>query len=134
MSAIIQRPKRISSESLPSEQRGAADLVGNSINTFMEEVYIAMTGNLGVTSNLNMEFKTIKVTVNASGIPTSRTVFKSSLKSKIVGCIVIRAYNAYPVNQPFINFTENQGQVTIDQVSGLNPNTEYQLVVLTIGT
>lgn len=134
MSAIIQRPKRISSESLQSEQRAPVDLVGNSINTFMEECYIAMMGNLGVTSNLNMEFKTVKVTVNANGIPTSTVSFKSSLKSKIMGCTVVRAFDAFPVSQPFINFTENQGVATIVQVSGLLPDTQYQLVILLIGT
>lgn len=133
MSATIQRPKRISSESLQSELRPAADLVGNSINTFMEETYIAIMGNLGVTSNLNMEFKTLKITVDANGIPTSTVSFKSNLKTKIMGCTVIRAFDAYPVSQPFINFSENQGIATITQVSGLAPNTQYQLVILTIG-
>ena len=134
MSTTIQRPKRISSESLPSELRAPADLVGNSVNTFMEEAYIAIMGNLGVTSNLNMEFKTIKLTVDANGIPTSTVSFKSNLKSKIMGCTVIRAFEAYPTSQPFINFSENQGVATITQVSGLTPNTQYQLVILLIGT
>ncbi len=134
MSATIQRPKRISSESLAAELRPAADLVGNSINTFMEEAYIAIMGNLGVQNNFNMEFKTLKITVDANGIPTSTVSFKSNLKSKIQGVIVIRAFDALPVGQPFINFSENNGVATIIQVSGLSPNTQYQLVILTIGT
>lgn len=134
MSAVIQRPRRISSESVAKEAQQAVDVVGNSVNTFMEESYIALMGNLGVTSNLNMEFKTIKVTVNASGIPTSTVSFKSSLKSKIVGCVVIRAFEAIPTGQPFINFSENNGVATISQISGLVADTQYQLVILTIGT
>lgn len=134
MSARIQRPKRISSESLPPEARQSVDLVGNSMNTFMEETYIAIMGNLGVTSNLNMEFKTLKITVDASGVPTSTVSFKSNLKSKIAGAVVIRAFEAIPTGQPFINFSENNGVATITQVSGLAANTQYQLVILTIGT
>jgi len=134
MSAVIQRPRRISSESVAKEVQPAVDLVGNSVNTFMEETYIAIMGNLGVNNNLNMEFKTIKVTVNASGIPLSTVSFKSNLKSKIVGAIVIRTFEALPVSQPFINFSENNGVATITQISGLTPNTQYQLVILIIGT
>ena len=51
-----------------------------------------------------------------------------------MGCTVIRAFEAYPVSQPFINFSENQGIATITQVSGLAPNTQYQLVILIIGS
>jgi len=134
MSATIQRPKRISSESLKAELRPAVDLVGNSMNTFMEEAYIAIMGNLGVQNNLNMEFKTLKLTVDANGIPTATISFKSNLKTKIMGAIVIRAFEAIPVGQPFINFSENNGIATIIQISGLSPNIQYQLVVLTIGS
>ena len=134
MSATIQRPKRISSESLDPDLRPAVNLVGSSMNTFMEEAYIAIMGNLGVTSNLNMEFKTLKITVDVNGIPTSTVSFKSNLKSKIVGAIVVRAFEAIPLSQPFINFNENNGIATILQVSGLSPNIQYQLVILTIGS
>lgn len=134
MSATLQRPKRISGELLSNELRPAVDSVGSSLNSFIEETYIAIMGNLGVTSNLNMEFKTITITVDANGIPITTTSFKSNLKSKIIGCIVIRSLNSYPINQPFINFSENSGVATINQVSGLTANTQYQLVILTIGS
>ena len=134
MSATIQRPKRLSSESLQAELRPAVDLVGSSMNTFMEEAYIAIMGNLGVQNNLNMEFKTLNVIVDINGIPTASISFKSNLKSRIMGAIVIRAFGSTPTNQPFINFSENNGIATIIQVSGLIPNIQYQLVILTIGS
>ena len=134
MSATIQRPKRVSTESVDTDEaREAVSVVGDSVNTFMEEAYIAIMGNLGVTSNLNMEFKTLKVTVNASGIPIQSVTFKSNLKTKLTGCSVIRAFMAIPTNYPFITFNENSGLVTIQHISGLVANTEYQLLILTIG-
>ena len=134
MSYAIQRPKKITSESLASELQSAVDLVGVSLNPYMEQVYLAIMGNLGVGTNLNMEFKTIEVTVNASGIPTTTVAFKSNLKSKIVGSVVINVYLATPLSQPFCSLSENNGLIQITHVTGLSPNTKYQLILLTIGT
>lgn len=134
MSGIIQRPKRISSETVDKEQRQAVDTVGSSVNTFMEEVYITIMGNAGVTSNLNMEFKTITVEVDASGIPKQKIAFKSNLKTKVIGTTVIRAFISIPITQPFISFAENSGIVSITHIAGLAPDTKYQLVILSIGS
>jgi len=129
----IERPKRITSESLAPEIQPAAEVVGNAVNTFMEQAYTAIMGKLGVTDNLNMEFKTIDITVNANGIPINNVSFKTGISTKIMGLTVIRSFLANPIAQPFLNFTENLGIVTITYATGLVPNTKYQLVILSIG-
>lgn len=134
MSFKIQRPKRISSESLDQDLQPAVDLVGSSLNQFMEEVYLAIMGKLGISDNLNMAFKEITIKVDSSGIPLISTVFKSELNSKIQGIQVIRSLSGIPTAQPFITFSENSGIITVLHCSGLTANTEYQLLLLTIGT
>lgn len=134
MSAILQRPKRITSESVSDESREAVEFVGAAVNTFMEEVYIAVMGNLGTESNLNREFKTLTIEVDADGIPKRNISFQTGLKTKIQGMQVIRTFLARPIAAPFVGFDENAGVVKITYVLGLAPDTKYQLVIESIGS
>lgn len=134
MSAIIQRPRRITSESATDETKQAVDVVGSSFNVFADETYTAIMGNIGVTSNLNMEFKTLTLIVDSNGIPTETVRYQSSLNGKTIGISVIRALLAVPTNHPFVTYVDNSGLVTISHVSGLTAGTKYQLVILAIGT
>lgn len=130
----VARPIRVTSVQASNEAREAIDVVGGSVNSFMEEAYVAIMGNLSVTDNLNMEFKQFKITVDASGIPVKNVKFQTGLRSKSAGMIVIRVFGAIPTTQPFITFSENSGVITINHVSGLVAGTEYQFTVLSIGT
>lgn len=129
----IQRPNRINSDSVDTDLKPAVDTVGAAANIFMEQTYTAIMGLLGVNDNLNMEFKTIDIIVDASGIPNPTVSFKSGLSGKVVGLTVIRTFLANPTAQPFLNFSENNGIITINYTAGLVPNTKYQLVILSIG-
>ena len=129
----IQRPNRINSDSVDDESKLAVDTVAAASNIFMEQTYTAIMGLLGVNDNLNMEFKTFDIIVNASGIPSPTVSFKSKLSGKVVGLTVIRAFLANPTAQPFLSFTENNGIVTINHTSGLTDGVKYQLTVLSIG-
>ena len=133
MSTKIQRPRRISEQNVPEESQTAVRTIGSSVNVFMEEVYLAVMGNLGPDSNLNMEFKTININVDSNGIPNDVVSFKSNIKGKIQGIQTIRAYDAVPTGCPFISFYESGGIVTLSHVTGLTADTDYQLVILTIG-
>jgi hypothetical protein len=133
MSNKIQRPRRITSEGLEQEAIPVIDRVGESVNTFMEEVYSTLMGNTGVEQNLNMEFKTIDVEVDSSGIPKFQVAYRSDLLGRTMGMSVIRVFNAFPVSQPFCSFTDSSGLVTITNITGLQPNIKYQLVILAIG-
>ena len=131
--ATIQSPKRIIVEDFAKQDRPMAEKLSGSLNLFMDEVYQVLSKNLNTTDNLNRDLKTIKVNVNASGIPNSNVQFQNTLKTKISGMVVIRAFNAIPTTAPFITYTENAGIVTINQVSGLVANTDYQLLIEIIG-
>lgn len=129
----IQAPKRIlTSDFAEDDQRVAGQLAG-ILNTFLEEVYSAVSGKLTIGDNLNQEIKILKLTV-VSGIPTTNVSFRNPLRSKINGITVKRAIGtAYPNSAPFISFTEADGVVRIDHVTGLPDNTEYQLITLLTG-
>jgi hypothetical protein len=131
--ATIQSPKRIIVEDFPKEDRQIAEKLGGSLNLFMDEVYRVLSKNLNTYDNLNRELRTIKATVDINGIPKNTLQFQNVLKTKISGMIVIRAFNALVNAQPFITYSENSGIVSINQIVGLKPDTEYQLLIEIIG-
>lgn len=133
----INRPKRILVEDFSDENKEVAEKIGYVINNFNEEIYNLVSGNLDV-DNLRQKIVSINVTVNASGIPTQRTQFRTGLGNQINGIQCIRAENltnstTYPTSAPFITFTINNEIVTISHVTGLNTNNKYKLTLLLIG-
>jgi len=128
----MQRPKRITSQEVSKESREAVDAVGSSLNTFMEESYITMMGNLTVGDNLNMSYTALNIIVDSNGIPKAITRFKSNINTKTIGLLVVNVAPA-PDSAPFLSFTENSGLVTITGSCGLLADTQYQLVILTLG-
>ncbi|GAG62776.1 unnamed protein product [marine sediment metagenome] len=133
--AKTQRPKRLSTQDVSSkEAKEAVRAVANSVNNFMEEHYIAISGNLTIADNLNMEYKTIKLTTDGSGDLVRSVKFKSNLKTKVVGMVVVRTFISEPTTLPFCIFSENSGQVSITKIIGLAADSEYQLVIQVLGT
>lgn len=127
--------KRLIKEDFKSTEQEMIGKVAFILNPAMEAITNALTSGLTIEDNFNGNVKEIVVTVDAAGLPTSSTSFKSGLKLPVKNLIVTRAINlsnstAYPTSHPFINFTDNGGQITINQVSGLQANNKYQLRVI----
>lgn len=136
--ARIPNIKRITQEDFSKEDQGLIDKLAFPINSFMEQVRSAFDHNIDFT-NLNREVITLTVSVDAGGVPLVQTLWKSNLKTKIVGVNVIRASSIQdpglvPINTPFINFVQNASLVQINQISGLQPDNKYQLVIESIGS
>jgi hypothetical protein len=130
----VSRPKRVSAADAGSpEAREALNTVGSSSNTFMNEVYIAIMGNLSVSDNLDMTFLTFSVNVDASGNLNRAVRLKSGLKGRSNGMICIRVSQAVPTASPWLTYTESSGIIEITNVKGLAADTEYTLVALLIG-
>jgi hypothetical protein len=129
----IESPSRILTSDFADEDKEVAGKIGGILNNFNEEVYSLTNKNITIADNLDQLIKVISVRVNSSGEPTTTLSFKNTLKGKIQGTQVIRVFNGLPTSQPFITFTETNGVVTINHITGLNPNTDYQLVILVIG-
>ena len=130
----IQAPKRIMTSDFEDDDKAVAGKMASLLNTFLEEMYSLSNKNVTIGDNLDQSVKTISLQVNSSGIPTTSISFQNPLKGKIQGCQVIRVFgNSYPTAQPFVSFTERNGVIEVNHVSGLPANTNFQLVILLIG-
>lgn len=123
-------------ENFPSKYHDLVDTIAYPINNAFQQIINAFNSNqITVTDNLNQQYKTISITVDASGNPVQTTTYKSTLTGRTQGIIVINAVNTtssttYPTSCPFISFIDNSGTVTINNVSGLQANQKYTLTIL----
>ena len=128
--------KRLSKEDFPAEYQQLIEKLAFPINSHMEQVRNLF--NKGIDfENLSQELITLKVQTNEKSVPNTRLTFKSSLRNKLRGVVVISAVitssnTSYPTAQPFISFSQNLNIVTINNISGLAPETTYELLLLTI--
>ena len=131
----LQAFKRLIKEDVEEQYRPLVEKIGFSVNNFAEEVIKALSNNLSIEDNFNQNKKDITVQVDSSGIPTTTTQLKTGLSTICAGITVIKADNitaprTYPTGYPFINYTENQGVITINHITGLQSGYKYQLKVV----
>jgi len=128
--------KRISKEDFPPEFHQLIEKLAFPLNSHMEQVRNLF--NKGVDfDNLTQELITLKVQTNASSQPINKLNFKSSLRDKVRGIVVISANitssnTSYVQAAPFISFSQNLNIISINNISGLAPETTYELLLLTI--
>lgn len=136
--ARFEGVKRIVKEEFESKYHSLVDKLAPPINTMMEFVARAMNKGITFDENINCQVKDIDITVDSNGSPTVPTAFKSSLKSPSKGIIVVKATNltnpaTYPTGQPFISFSENNNQITIMNVVGIQAANNYRLKIISLG-
>jgi len=133
--AKLQAFKRIISEDYPSQYRSLVGQLAYSINSLADDVLNALNKNISVKDNTNLSQKTISVTVDANGVPTTSTSVSTGLASACVGIQVINAVNqtdsnAIPTSAPFISFTNTTDGIKINKISGLQATNNYNLTVI----
>lgn len=133
----LQTFRNLVKENFPQKYYDLIDPLGFSVNPIMTQLLNALNKNLSVTDNLNMQYKDITVTVDATGKPTSSLTYKSALNGTTQGVVVVKADNlsnsgTYPTSAPFISWSDNSGTVTINNISGLQANQKYQLKLLAV--
>ena len=117
-------------EDFPTSQQDMIGKIAFILNPALSAITSVLTNGITVSDNFNGNIRSITVTVDSNGIPINTTSFPSGLKSQVQNIIVTRAQNqtnttTYPTSCPFINFTDNSGQVTVNQISGLQANNTY---------
>jgi hypothetical protein len=127
--------RRIIVEDYKSEQRDFISKLAVSINSFMDTMNIALNGNLTITDNFAAVQKKITVTVNSEGTPTSGGTVSTGLTTLCAGTRVIFAVNNtvpsnYPSSCPFISFTNGNGTIIMNHISGLKANNSYTLTII----
>lgn len=128
--------KRIAKEDFPPEDHPLIEKLAFPLNSHMEQVRNLF--NKGIDfENLAQELVTLPVQTNDKSKPISTLTFKSNLRNKVKGIIVISANItsstlSYVTQYPFISFSQNESIITINNISGLSPETKYELLLLTI--
>lgn len=133
--------KRINENDFDKEYQDLVKELASVLNTDIENIYLALSKRLSITDNVDCTVKTVTVLVDASGIPTTTTSFQldrtggTQVFSKIKGITVITATNntnstVYPTSQPFISWTQNEGRVTINHISGIPASNLFSLVLI----
>lgn len=134
--ARLDNVRRINVDEFPKEDRETIDRLSIILNFFMEDVVNTLNGNVDF-ENLNREIKTLDITVDANGTPIRNQQFTSTLN--LAGTKVIRADNltnaaVRPTSCPFLTYTTNgAGTFTIQNITGLQSNNRYRLIVELIG-
>lgn len=128
--------KRISKEDFPAEYYELIDKLAFPLNSHMEQVRNLFQKGIDF-ENLTQELITLKVQTNENSKPITSLSFKSNLRNRVRGVVVISANITsstltYPSQAPFISFSQNNNIVTINNISGLAPETTYELLLLTI--
>ena len=126
-------------ENFPSKYSDLLDVIGTPFNNLGQQVVNLLNNNqVTVTDNLNMQYKTLTVTVDSNGKPLQSLTYLSTLSTKTQGLIVVSAVNltnstVYPTGQPFCSWADNSKTVTISNITGLPANNQFQLTVLATG-
>lgn len=127
--------KRLITSDYPKEDQQIVEQLGISINDGFNEVYYTLNGRIDLTNNVYCSVRTLDVTVDENGNPTSRTTFGLNTTQLVIGCQVIMALNQtnsaiYPTGAPFISFTQLDQAILINNITGLQPNNRYSIRVV----
>ena len=132
--AKIDNTRRIVREDYEAKYHDLIDRLGFVLNSFMEQTVRQVNGNLDA-ENLKADIITVKLTVDACGIPVGNNLIKSDV-IRASGTNVISAINktdgdVFPTSHPFISFTTgtNSRVLKIRNISGLQADNEYELVI-----
>lgn len=130
--------KRIRVEDFKSEDQDLVGKLAYSFNSFADQVINIF--NKGVDfENLTRQIVTVMVTVDGFGALVNPPKIKFDMRSgKVQGLSVISATNinnpgVYPTTAPFVSFTFSANIITILNVTGLQNNSQYSLVLELIG-
>lgn len=135
----LQDFRRLFKTDFKQEFQDLVDQLSVSINTGFEAVYdIINNKKLSISDNILCTVKTINVNVSTSGVPNGTTSFALDIPGRIKGISVINAVNLnntgiFPTSAVFVNFSQNGTTVIINNINGLQANTNYQLTVIAWG-
>jgi len=135
----IENFKRLYKNDYNQEFQSMIDSLSFTINPGFEVIYTALNKRLTFNDNFNSTLATVDIKVDANGIPVGNNSFSTSIYGPVIGVFIIRAANQtnanmFPTAQPFVSFTQNQNNVVINHISGLQPDNIYSLTVVALGS
>lgn len=125
--------KKININDFSETSRPDMAKLARSLNPFYDDIERAFRKGLSVADNLPMDYQSITVEVNGTGVPKQRAVLTTSL-TNIQGCVIVKAVcsDAFPTAAPFITFTQTGTTIEIQNVAGLPANKKFTLTILLV--
>lgn len=127
--------RKILTSDFEDEIKAVIEKLANSINYNFERLWTIVNGKI-TFDNTAWSVKDITVTVNSSGVPTETIGFTStSNPARPIGSVVIDVQNltnptSYPTSGVFVSYSESNGQVTINHITGLTSGNKYKLKII----
>lgn len=132
--------KRLNKNDYPEEFRDLIEKLSFIINDGFDVVYTALDGRISPENQLEI-IKDATLQVNDDGIPQARIncTFTGSRIKKAVGCLVINVANVnnpvlYPDSGVTASWVQEGESITITHLTGLQPNTPWQVRFLILGS
>lgn len=112
-----------------------------SLNNGIEALYNVLNKNVSLKDNVFCTVKTINITVDSLGNPVGNASFvldTAMNSNRVIGIQVLAAINqvnttTYPTGAPFVSFSQNNNNIIINNITGLQANQGYQLTLVAFG-
>ena len=122
--------KRLISTDFDEKDQALVEKMGRNLNDGIDNLYFALNNKLTFEDNFLATVKDVEVTVDAAGVPTTRTSILLGTTNTVKGTQVIATTNktsatGYPTSCPFISYTQNGNTLFIDNITGLLANNRY---------
>lgn len=129
--------KRLYSSDFAATYKQLVDKLSSTLNYGVEVLYDALNNGLTFEDNFLGTSASVTLMVDSTGAPTQSAVFTLDQANKVDGVLVLAAANqanstTYPTGAPFISGTQSGTMYTINNVTGLQPNTSYTLSLFAI--
>jgi hypothetical protein len=123
--------KTLVKEDFPQSDQALVDKLAYVINPVFSDLQNTFNKGINV-SYLTREYTVITIT-SVGGVPTPKSQFKTAL-TKPVGVVVMSATNTtnsavYVTSAPFISWSLSGTIITINNITGLQDNTQYSLTL-----
>lgn len=131
----LQSYKRILSSDFNKEDQELVDQLAGSLNTVIDDHQYTLSGKVSLTDNIYCTVKDIDITVDANGGTGNARISVNNPTVQVLGFDVIRVSNLtnsaiYPTGQPFISFTQLEGSILINNITGLLPGYRWRLKII----
>lgn len=125
-------PAKLTLEDFP-EQRSWIGKLFSVLNKFTGDLVQGFTNQLTVEDNLFQEIREVKFTNSSSEFPLKfRTKFASAPKVLIAGYLFNVTTGVYSTAAPWVQWSYQDGQVLISNVSGLTTDNQYTMRLILI--
>lgn len=120
-------PQRFSTEEFVDQQDWIGKLF-SPLNQLTGEIVRAFSNALNIEDNLFQEIREIKFTNTTTNFPLKfRTKFNASPKGLTPIYLLDNTTGSYSLLQPWVSWSYQNNEVTINNISGLTPATAYTM-------